>query len=282
MNINELIEKIDKIAFAKFDSMDPQVKKERELIKAIQERDDKFAMKQLIREYRGVISQEVKRAQLGSVMDQDAAMGHGIAEFKKIIKKNFDLSKENKPITFIKNTLPLELQKRKNEYMDFGVRKSTELTRQAGNVSVATNFLTREYGREPKVNEIVSFIKNDMNKKITSKQVQQIKDYERLEYSGDAVIGNIDGVGDAITLMDTLNINRVSPESMLAKMEEEERIKKEMINFTRPERKLIYHVLGLGEFKNRPAKNLSQAATSNGMTYYDAKKIMNKLKERIK
>ena len=71
--------------------MTEKAKKERELIAKIQKNNDVFAMKTLLREYRGIIRQCVKDANLSSVMSDADAIAYAENQFKHIIKENSDL-----------------------------------------------------------------------------------------------------------------------------------------------------------------------------------------------
>lgn len=261
-------------------TLEPAVKRERDLIRAVQERDDRFAMKELIRSYRGVINQQVRNTQLANIMDPNVAQQYGVSTFKEIIKTNFDLSHQVKPVTYITNTMDRLLKKRRYQMTDFVARKSEDLTMKSGYVAVADDFLKRELNRAPTDNETFDFIKNDMGKKILLKNVQRIRQLTRRELSGDVQLGQGD-TGEYLTLMDVKNVGNVSAEDIFQNGLMGQKIENELAAFTRPERRLIRNYFGLGQFSNKRAKSLNEAATSNNMTYYEARRIVERLKTKL-
>lgn len=284
-NIYDILSKIanDENVFRDWESgLDPKVKRERELIKSVQSNNDKFAMKQLMKDYRNVINQEVSKSQLSKTMESGMAQQYGMSIFKDLIKNNFDLSKPNKPITYIKTVLPQKLSKKKNEFMDLVARKSEDLTAKTGYTSIARDFLKRELDREPNIDEIHNFITKDMGLKIELKNVQRIQDLTRRELSGNEQVGGKNDSGaEFLTLMDIKNVGSISPEEIFNDSLLKGKIENQLPNFTRPQRRLIRHYFGLGQFEGKPAKSQHQAAIKSNMTYYDAKRTLDKLVDNL-
>ena len=286
-DLQELIEKYAaRKAVKKSGFTEADIDQDRELIRRAQEQGDKFAMNELVRKYRGLITQSVQKSQLSFVMDNAMAQQYAVGIFKDLIKNNFDLKKENKPSTYLLTTLPEMLKKKRYEFMDTGARKSAELTRKNQYKFSAEEFLRRELNREPTIDEIYSYItdKSGLALKVDKKELIRINQLNRRELSGDEQVGG-DTQAEFLTLRDIKNVDRLSPEEVfnnsLLQQRIESVIQSPANNFTRQERKFIRYYAGLGEFKGRAAKSPNDAALSNGMTYYEARRILDRVRKLL-
>ena len=286
---------LEKLAASKkgdtFTHADPKAQRERDLIRKVQESsgNDFMAMNELIMSYRGTINNCVRNSGLTSVMDYDTAYQEGIKAFKELIKKNFDLNdKTARPNTYITGALLNSLRKVNNNNSDFGARKSEELQMKSKPKSVAEAFLTRELGRKPNYEETLGFIKTQMKtgKSITKENLQRIDMYNTKELSGSQQIGggeNTEGA-EFLTLNDITNVKKETPEEMMSKQINDQRIIDHLRTFTlsKNERRLIMHMYGMGQFEDKKANSLNHAAIDSGMTNYDAKKVLDRYKKSLK
>lgn len=271
--------------FGNFEAgMTPQAQQERELIRRSQS-GDFMATKELQRLYRNTINSSVSKSGLSSVMDQNSALQEANKAFKELVEKNFDLTKENQPNTYILNTLPKMLSKVKYANRDFASRKSEELTMHSEIVATARDFLKQELGREPSVDETYGFVKNKLRtgKSLTPEKIQRIDVLNRKELSGNARVGGDSaGNADPITWTDITNIDDVSPEEVFETGLNNQRIDSIINQLPKTERRFIRNYYGIGEFQGRKAGSLNEASINNGMTYYEAKKVVDKFNNFMK
>jgi hypothetical protein len=265
--------------------MDPQAEHERELIRRAQN-GDFMAYKELQMAYRNVINSAVSSANLNSVMDYNTALQEGNKAFKELIMKNFDLTKPNKPSTYIIGQLPNVLRKVKYNNRDFAGRKSEELSMHSEIVNTARNFLQKELGRDPSVDETFNFVKNNLKtgKSLTPEKIKRIDALSRSELSGNVQIGGSDSSNgaDFITLSDITNIESNTPEQVYETGLRNQRVESVINRLPKIERRFIRNFYGIGEFKNKKADSLYSASVNNGMTYYEAKKVVDKFKQMLK
>jgi hypothetical protein len=266
--------------------MTPQAKHERELIRRYQQTDDFMALRELQSAYRGIINSSISQSGIASVMDRDTALQEANKAFRELVKKNYDLTKKIQPNTYIIGALPKALSKLKYSNRDFAVRKSDELTRLNETVTTAKNFLKQELGRDPSSPEIYHYIKDNFRtaRNITEDKIKRIDALDRSELSGNVQIGQSDGSNgaDYITLSDISNVDNRTPEEMYESQLNDQRIESIINKLPRTERRFIRNFYGIGEFKNNKASSLYQASTNNGMTYYEAKKVVDKFKQMLK
>lgn len=266
-------------------SLDDEDKKQRDLIRKSQN-GDFLAYKQLKSSYQNIINKSISDAGLTSVMDFTTAQQEGSKAFRELIMKNFDLNKKVKPKTYIIGTLPLMLKKVKYDERDFAARKSRDLTMQSEVVSTAKNFLKQELGRNPSLSETYTFIKNNMStgKSIDTNKIKKVEAYERRELSGNQQIGEetqADGA-EYLTLQDITNVSDITPEQMYEANMKNQAIESVINKLPRMERRFIRSFYGIGEFKNKKANSLHQAALNNNMSYYEAQKTVSKFKKMLK
>ena len=196
--------------------MTEKAKQERELIAKVQKNNDMFAMKQLLREYRSVIRNCVKEANLGSVMSEADAIAYAENQFRHIIKENYDLSKNIQPNTFIIRSLTPKLRTLRYKNINATSRMSSDLAMKAGYMSYAIPMLKRKGIENPSEKQIIDFVKNDMKKapKFTQKEAARINELSRTEMSADTDVSQDSG-GSPFTLGDALNVPEVSAQSLL-------------------------------------------------------------------
>lgn len=259
--------------------------KERELIRRAQS-GDFMALKQLQMDYRGVISNAVSKSGLNSVMDYNSALQEGNRAFKELVTKNFDVTKDNKPSTYIIGQLPNYLKGVKYNNRDFAARKSEELSMQSEAVSTARNFLKKELGRDPSVQETFNFVQTNLRtgKSLTMDKIKRIDALDRRELSGNQQIGGTDSSQGAsfITLSDLENVADTTPEQIYQTGLKNQRIESIINQLPRMERRLVRNFYQLGEFKGTKKESLSRVATNNNMTYYEAQKILDKMDKMLR
>jgi len=287
-------EYLEKLAASKkedgFLHTDAKAEHERDLIRKVQESNgtDFFAMNELIQDYRGTINNATRSSGLTSVMDYETAYQEGIKAFKELIKKNFDLNdKTARPATYITGALLNSLRKVSNNSSDFGARKSEELQMKSKPKSVAEAFLTRQLDRKPDYDETLKFIKGQMRtgKSITKENLKRIDMYGTKELSGSQQIGggeNSEGA-EFLTLNDITNVKKETPDEIMEKQMNEQRIFDHLRTFTlnKNERVLIMNMYGMGKFENKKANSLNHAAINAGMTNYEAKKTLDRYKKSL-
>lgn len=293
MSVSTMIKELHKIAAEKI--TDPkqlaaweltlplEKQRERQLIRAVKDHDGQFEMKELIRLFKGAISNAIRSSQLTNVMNDTMANQYAIMEFREMIKKDFDLSVKVIPITYVTGALADRLKKRKYEFMNTTIKKSEELERESQYTSMSRNFLMKELDRMPTIEEEHSFIKHQLGKNVSLNDVRKIREQEREEKSGDKQIGKDVGA-DFMTLMDLKNVAKHSPEEIM----ENEMLKSKVESmirrnpqFTRAERRFLYARLGLGEYTGKNTANDNAAAIEAGMSYYEGRKTFEKLKEAL-
>lgn len=266
-------------------SMTPQAQRERELIRQAQN-GNFMSYRQLLMDYRNVINSAISSSGLTTVMDHKTSVQEANKAFKQLIMKNYDLTKQIQPNTYIMNTLPKVLSKVKYTHRDFAGRKSDELTRYSETLASGRNMLRKELGREPSVDEVYGFIQNNMQtaKSMTKDHIRRIDALDRKELSGNVQIGSSDNTSgaDFITLSDITNISKQTPEQIYESSLKNQRIEEIINKLPKIERRFIRNFYGIGEFKNKKADNLYSASVNNGMSYYEAKKTIDKFKEMLK
>jgi DNA-directed RNA polymerase specialized sigma subunit len=265
-------------------------RRERDLIKIVQKDTDrtqvKKAMKELTRRYKGVISQSVKSSGLSSVMDHNTAFQHGLTEFQSRIKNSFDLTKQVKPITYMHQLLRWDLSKKKQDFMNTTSKMSVDLTEKAGYISLAKDFLRRQLGREPTPDEALKYIKEELGwTSVTRANYDRIQSIQKKEFSGDELIGakGGDSRAEAISIFDVKNVSAVTPMDIYKNTMVKNQIEDLLpTNFTRQERRFLRNLYGLGQFQNKRAKSLNDAALNNNMTHYEARKVRDKLLQLLR
>jgi hypothetical protein len=280
---------IEKMALSKYSQditeweskQPPEVVRERRLIEKVQDFDDMFAMKELLRLYRGTISNAITSANLTSVMDLNTAQQYADKDFRTLVK-NFDLTIKIKPNSYITGQLPQMLKRARYENRSTVSRKNVDLEGKSEKVSTATLFLEKMYGRKPTTQEIFSHFKNVGEDKISAKDIQRIGDLTRKEKSADQKIGNIQGA-EHLTLGEVMDISAPSPADILKEQQKKAAIDNIlMTRFTHTERKLIREYYGWTSNKSRNFNSINAAAVNNGMSSYNAKKILNQFLQYLK
>ena len=260
--------------------------RELELIRKVQRTNDIFAMKELMRLFRGTIQKCVREANLGSAMDEATAIAYAENIVKHALKENFDPSKKVKPNTFVTNTLKNKLKTLRYERINMSSRMSTDLAMKAGYISLAVPALKRMGNDDPSAKDILNFIKKDLKKSpnLTVSEINRIRSLERDELDGNRIINQNVGDSSKMSLMDTLNVQQVSASELLENKFLEEKIMR-VINtpkYTVNERRLIMMVHGLGSYKNNKAKNIHRAALNAGVTDAAARKALQKLDDDLR
>jgi predicted DNA binding protein len=275
MYYDEYFSKIANETFNK--GSNPQDKKERELIERIQKFNDGMAMMQLVDEYKGIINTCITESGITSAMDYSTAYSYATAEFRKIIRKNIDLNKQKGKISSsVFGFLKGELMKRKNENMNLTSRMSTDLQMKANYIGVADEALKRDLGRIGTAKETHDYITNIMKKNIRVSDIGKIRERTRKELSGDQQVGGTTEGADFITLSDLKNTSKTTPEDEYKKFLKEQQLEILLNKFSKKEKRIIMNALGIGEFKNKKAKNINELAINNGITHYEASKILKK------
>lgn len=285
LTINDYLEKIAAKKKQTTIGWSPEVERERELIKAVQENDDFMAMKELLKAYQGTINKSIKKARLTSVMDYGTAQAEGVRAFKDLVK-TFDLNQKNKPITYFYGTLPQVLNKSRYNNRDLAARKSEDLTMKSENKATAESFLSRMDIENPTSDQTLKFIKTNLRggKSITKENLDRINSYERRELSGNQQIGgkeNTDGA-EFITLNDITNIEDETPEQLLDRQYKQQQIEEYISKLNKNERRLLMSLYGLGPFKGKKAKSINEARLNANMSYYDANKVRNDFIAKLK
>ena len=265
--------------------MTEKAKKERELIAKIQRNNDVFAMKTLLREYRSIIRNCVKEANLSSVMSEDDAMAYAENQFKHIIKENYDLSKNIQPNTFVIRSLAPKLKTLRYQNINTTSRMSSDLAMKAGYMSHAVPMLNRRGIENPSEKQIVDFVKKDMKKspKFTQKEAARIMGLSRTEMSADTDISQDSG-NQSMTLGDALNVPAVSAQSLLEQKFLKDKIERIIAgpNYKRNERIFIRRMYRIGPYKNIDPKNIHQAALNSGIADVTARRTLTKLEKELK
>lgn len=265
--------------------MTEKAKKERELIAKIQKNNDVFAMKTLLREYRGIIRQCVKDANLSSVMSDADAIAYAENQFKHIIKENYDLSKNIQPSTFVINSLTPKLRTLRYKNINTTSRMSSDLAMKAGYVAHAIPMLQRKGIENPSEKQIVEFVKKDMGRapKFTQKEAARISGLSRTEVSADLDVSQ-DSSSKSMTLGDALNASNVSAKDLLEEKFLKDRIEEIIAgpNYTRNERIFLRRMYQIGPYKNIKPKNIHQAALNSGLADISARRALNKLEKELK
>lgn len=264
-----------------------KVQHERDLIRRVQLNDDRMAMNELIRLYRGTINNSIDASGIYQVMDRNTAKEHAINIFKDIIKRKYDLNYTNKPITPITGWLRDELKKIKEENRNIIGRKSAELSRKEATVnSKFRALLERQLGRDPTNQELFEYIKKntDLGKDLQIKNLDRIDTMRRRELSGDQFLNvSPDSSAEKLTVFDVKDFDQRPVEDVFDDYTKKRRI--EIIlskkSYSREERKLIRQYLGLGEYTGRRLKNLNQAALNSNMTYQQAQNVIKRLQNDL-
>ncbi|MDF2841750.1 MAG: hypothetical protein K0R00_176 [Herbinix sp.] len=266
--------------------MKPEAIQERELIRKVQQNNDFMAFKELQMKYRNIINSSISKSGLTSVMDYNTALQESNRAFKELITKNFDLTKPVQPSTYIFDTLPNVLRKIKYNNRDFVARKSEELSMHSEVVATARNFLVKEYGRQPTIDEIDNFVKTQLGtgKSLTPEKIKRIDVLDRKELSGNVQVGGTDNTSgaDFITWQDITNVNDETPEEAYEIGLRNQQLEEIINKLPKQERRFIRSYYGLGEFKGKKAASLYSASIDNGITYYEAGKVIDKFNQMRK
>lgn len=266
--------------------MTEDAKRERELIAKIQKNDDIFAMKELMRRYRGLIRKCVKDANLGSVMSEADAIAYAENQVRHIIKDNFDLSRKVQPNTLIINALTNKLRTLRYQNISQSSRMSTDLGMKAGYVAHAVSMLERRGIENPSPQQIVDYVKHDMGRapKFTKKEAQRILDLSRVELSGNSEISNNVSGNAAMTLHEMFDTQSVSAKDLLEQKFLQDKIERIISsgNYSRNERIFIRRMYQIGEYRNIVPKNIHQAALNSGLADTVARRALMKLEKELK
>ena len=266
--------------------MTEDAKKERELIAKIQKNNDIFAMKELMRRYRGLIRKCVKDANLGSVMSEADAIAYAENQVKHIVKENFDLSRKIQPNTLIVNALTNKLRTLRYQNISQASRMSTDLGMKAGYVTHAMSMLERRGIENPSPQQIVDYVKHEMGRapKFTKKEAQRILDLSRTELSGNTEINKGVGSSSVMTLQEAFNTQKVSAKDLLEQKFLQDKIERIIAsgNYSRNERIFIRRMYRIGEYANIDPKNIHQAALNSGLADTVARRALTKLEKELK
>ena len=261
------------------------VQRERELIAKVQKNNDIFAMKELLRMYRGAIRTCVRASKLSTVMSEEDAVAYAENIVRHSIKENFDLSQKNKPSTFIINSLKKKLMTLRYNNMNQHSRISTDLTMKAGYVAQAVPILKRRGIEDPTDEQIVNFVKKEFGKsqRFTKAEAKRIGALARTELSADAALSkDVDGAAQ-MSLGDTLNVQKVSAQDLLREKFLQDKIERiiSSAGYTRNERTFIRMIYRIGKYKNTPVPNIHQAALNCGLADSSARRLLKKLEQEL-
>lgn len=261
------------------------VQKERELIAKIQKNNDMFAMKELLRMYRGAIRTCVRGAQLHTVMSEDDAIAYAENIVRHSIKENFDLSQKNKPSTFIIDSLKKKLMTLRYQHMNQHSRLSTDLTMKAGYVAKAIPMLKRRGIEDPTEEQIVNFVKKEFGKsqRFTKAEAKRIAALSRTELAADTAISKDVAGASQMSLGETLNTQQISPQDLLKQKFLQDKIER-VINspgYTRNERTFIRMVYRIGKYKTAAVPNIHQAALNCGLADSSARRLLSRLEQEL-
>lgn len=262
-----------------------QVKRERELIKKVQQYNDNFAMKELLKLYRGTINIIVQSAIGAAALDYDTLNAYTQKAFKDLIIRNFDLNKQNVPNTYVRSTLSKKVKNIINDHRDSGSKKGQSMARKNAAIGAAKPWIENKVDSDGYTPDaVVTFVKKEMGigKDLTERDVFRLDGLNRKEYSLNAAVGK-SGEGEFMTLGDVADINGSLSDSynrMVANYKVDAALSDQNM-FSREERRAIRNVLGLGEFKNKKAAHIGEAALNAGISRYQVKRALEKLKERV-
>ena len=265
--------------------MQDNVQKERELIAKVQKNNDMFAMKELLRMYRGAIRTCVRAAKLNTVMSEEDAIAYAENIVRHSIKENFDLSQKNKPSTFIIDSLKKKLMTLRYNNMNQHSRISTDLTMKAGYVAQAVPILKRRGIDNPTEEQIVNFVQKEFGKsqRFTKAEAKRINALSRTELSADTALSKeVDGAGQ-MSLGETLNAQKISAQDLLQEKFLHDKIERiiESPGYTRNERTFIRMIYRIGRYKNSPVPNIHQAALNCGIADSSARRLLKKLEQEL-
>lgn len=280
--------KMQKIAVVSTNK-EEQTQRELELIERIQKYNDPIAMEKLITMYRGTINNAIRSSGILSVMSDINANQEASNIFKEKIRK-YDLqgflngSSKATPLTYITSTLAPSLQKVNYNHSGSGVRMSEELRGFNKTKFTAEQLLERQLGRKPTYEETYDFMRREMgvkNKNLSVADLKRIDHYKTNEYSGSQFINGADGA-EKLTLADVTSVSD-NIQKLYNQTLEEQMVEDEIKNFVEDEnkRKFLKMNFGVGEYKNKKARSLNEAAFNCGITYHEANKLVSSFRKHI-
>lgn len=258
------------------------INEERELIKKAK-RGDIEAMKKIHIIYRGLVSKAIKDSGAELYMDRSMLELEARRIIEKLVQTRLDSSAETQPSTFIYSSLANAFRTLKNNSRNEYARSPEEISRKSAIVNPVYNDLKRELGREPTDAEIYKEIDNRRKMKsnyardFKLSDVKKVRDMARTNIIGNKLIGGPDSEGAPITSAENLMQSRVpTAESLYQRQQEEANINSIILrlNLTRDERRAVYSFAGIGEFKDKKAPNIHQAALNGRITDYRLKQII--------
>lgn len=280
--------RLEKLA-AVSDSKEEQTKKELDLIRRIQSFDDPMAMKRLLAMYRATISSAIRSSGILSVMTEDNAQQEAIAIFRDKIKKyNYqgylNGSEKATPFTYMNSVLTPSLQKLNYNNSGSGVRMSEELRGFNKSKFTAEQLLERQLNRKPTYEEVELFMKQEMgikNKNLSTATLKRIDHYGTNEFSGSQTINGAEGA-EKLTLSDVTSVSD-NIQELYNQSLEEQMVESEIEKFVEDKNKqtLLKMNFGIGEYKNKKAKSVNEAAFNCGITYYEANKLISSFRKHI-
>lgn len=254
---------------------------ERDLITRVQKNNDNFAMKELLRLYRGPIVQAVRSANLTNTMSQEDAMAYAENLFRDAVKNHVNPNAKNKPSTFIIGYLKNKLMTVRYQNMNTSARLSNDLSMKSNYVYRATQLLNRRGVEDPTNKEIVSVIQKEFGRaqKLTAKEVERIRSLNRKELSGTRTLIE----GTELSFGDAANASKVSAQDLLNNQFQREHIEQIIATpaYSRQERDFIRRMYGLGRY-HTPAKNIHQAALNSGLPDSRARRVMSAVEVALK
>jgi hypothetical protein len=264
-----------------------QVEEEKELIRRVQQFDDKLAMKRLISGYEELLRKAVMDSGVttsGSNIDSMTAMNYAQSYAKRYIK-TYDESKNVQPNTYIYNNVKMQLKNIKSEYREGISHMSNQLTDDLALDRKAREWLT-DMGIEPTVENTFNFVKNEFGKgreKSTVDSFARARKMERRELSGNQILGGDEG-GDVMTQAEYLSSRgEKSGEELFADHQKRLQIETAINSpeFTHQERDYISHLAGIGRYAMNPTSNRNIAALNAGITYAQGMAAIKKLQTKL-
>lgn len=264
-----------------------QVSHEKELIRRVQQYNDKLAMKQLISGYQELLHKCVNDSGVttsGSNIDAMTAMNYAERYAMRYIK-TYDESKNVQPNTYLTTNVTLQLKNIKSEYREGVSHMSNQLTDDLVLDRKAREYLI-DMGKEPTIENSFEFIRKELGKgreKSTEDSLRRARAMERRELSGNQVLGGDEG-GDVMTQAEfMMSKTEKSGEDFFNDYQKKMKIQ-QIINtpeFSHKERDYLSHLAGLGRYEMNATSNKNLAAIDAGMTYTQGINAIKKLRAKL-
>lgn len=236
----------------------------------------------------GLFDRAVKQSSISSAMpDKIIAKNYAMTGARKLILENYNPDSGNNVRTYLDTSLAFNLRSEKYKNKGGAVFMGDAHEKHMEVIANVQNHIKLTTGKEPTAHDIYSALQSGVStagRGITLSEISKALKLTRKHLSGDVVIGSdAAGGAESISLEDVVNVDKLTPEQLRNNASFKNSIEKEIETIkNKHERIFLRSLYGIGQFSKTQSKTLNAAAMDSGLTNYQAKKVEQDFRQKLK